>query len=396
MSATVLVTDGEQRAALAVVRSLGRAGYRCLIASRSGRSLAGASRFAHRDFELPDSLLDPQGFVAAIEPLVRDEQVDLLIPITDSAALALLPARSRMEPARIPFPDLAAFRKISDKAALTSAAVEVGIAIPVQQAVASRDQPAPPQAAPLRFPVVIKPARSVGEFEGRRVKVGVEYATDNADLGRRLQQLPEAAFPVLLQERITGPGVGLFVLRWEGETIARFAHRRLREKPPSGGVSVYRESIALDPELSRRADLLLDRFGWNGVAMIEFKLDAATGTPYLMEINGRFWGSLQLAVDAGVDFPRLLAEAALGHRPAPVRHYRLGVRSRWWMGDVDVLLARLLHSDQALALPADAPGRPRAIAQFLRLWWPGDVSEVQRWGDPAPGFLELKQWFRRS
>jgi predicted ATP-grasp superfamily ATP-dependent carboligase len=228
------------------------------------------------------------------------------------------------------------------------------------------------------------------------MKLGVEYAADAADLRRKLEALPEAAFPVLLQERINGLGVGLFVLRWEGEVIARFAHRRLREKPPSGGVSVYRESIAVDPELARRADLLLDRFGWNGVAMIEFKVDAATGTPYLMEINGRFWGSLQLAVDAGVDFPRLLAEAAMGRRPSPVRDYRLGVRSRWWMGDVDVLLARFLHSDQALSLPADAPGRIRAIADFLRLWWPGDVSEVQRWGDPAPGFRELRQWLRRS
>ena len=396
MSATILVTDGEQRAALAVVRSLGRAGYRCLIASKSGRSLAGASRYALRDLPLPDALAEPQGFVAAVESLVRNEQVDLLIPITDPAALALLPVRGRLDPARIPFPDLAAFRQISDKAAVTSAAAEVGMAVPVQRVVASRDDSATPQAAPLRFPLVIKPARSIGESQGRRMKLGVEYATDAADLGRRIQELPDAAFPVLLQERITGPGVGLFVLRWQGETIARFAHRRLREKPPSGGVSVCRESIAIDTELARRTDLLLDRFGWSGVAMIEFKLDAATGTPYLMEINGRFWGSLQLAVDAGVDFPRLLAEAALGQHPAPVQHYRLGVRSRWWMGDVDVLLARLLHSDAALALPADAPGRLRAIAEFLRLWWPGDISEVQRWRDPAPGLLELKQWFRRS
>ena len=396
MSTTVLITDGEQRAALAVVRSLGRAGYRCLVVSKSGRSLAGASRFALHDVALPEALGDPQGFVEAVGSLVRDERVDLLIPITDPAALALLPVRSRLEPARIPLPDLATFRKISDKAELTGAAVDVGIAVPVQRVLASRAEASGGHGAPHRFPVVIKPARSVGEFDGHRVKLGVEYAANAGDLTRRIEALPQAAFPVLLQERITGPGVGLFVLRWEGETIARFAHRRLREKPPSGGVSVYRESIAIDPELARRADLLLDRFGWNGVAMIEFKLDAATGTPYLMEINGRFWGSLQLAVDAGVDFPRLLAEAALGKHPAPQVSYRLGVRSRWWMGDIDVLLARLLHSDQALALPADAPGRLRAIAEFLRLWWPGDVSEVQRWGDPAPGLRELKQWFRRS
>ena len=80
---------------------------------------------------------------------------------------------------------------------------------------------------------------------------------------------------------------------------------------------MYRESIALDPELLARSRALLDRFEWNGVAMIEYKIDEATGTPYLMEINGRFWGSLQLAVDAGVDFPALLAAPGPRRRPGP-------------------------------------------------------------------------------
>ena len=68
-------------------------------------------------------------------------------------------------------------------------------------------------------------------------------------------------------------------------------------------MSVYRESVAADPDLVRRSRALLDAFGWCGVAMVEYKLDERTGTPYLMEVNGRFWGSLQLAIDAGVDFP---------------------------------------------------------------------------------------------
>jgi predicted ATP-grasp superfamily ATP-dependent carboligase len=392
---TVLVTDGEQRAALAVVRSVGRAGYRCLVGSKDGHSLAGASRFAGRDVRLPDPLVDPEGFVDMVEPLIGEEHVDLLIPITDPAVLALLPARSRLRPARIPFPDIDLFRRISDKASLLETARAAGIEVPAQRVITLEERRSG-SVDGLRFPCVLKPTRSVGESDGRRVKLGVEYAVDAADLRGRLESLPDAAFPLLVQERITGPGVGVFLLRWDGEVIARFAHRRLREKPPSGGVSVYRESIAVDPGLMQRSEALLERLGWFGVAMVEYKLDAGTGTAYLMEINGRFWGSLQLAVDAGVDFPRLLAEAALGRRPSPVRDYRLGVRSRWWMGDVDALLARVLHSDQALSLPADAPGRIRTIADFLRLWWPGDVSEVQRWGDPAPGFRELRQWLRKS
>jgi len=113
-----------------------------------------------------------------------------------------------------------------------------------------------------------------------------------------------------------------------------------------------------------------------------------------MEINGRFWGSLQLAVDAGVDFPALLLALACGERPAPVTRYRTGVRSRWWWGDLDHLLARLLHSDRELALPPDAPGRGRAVLDFLALWRRGDRNEVFRWSDPRPAWRETLNWFR--
>jgi len=187
--------------------------------------------------------------------------------------------------------------------------------------------------------------------------------------------------------------VGVFLLLWNGELRAAFSHRRIREKPPSGGVSVYRESIPLDPELLARSRALLERFEWDGVAMIEYKLDERTGTPYLMEINGRFWGSLQLAVDAGVDFPALLAGVALGGDPAPVTAYRTGVRSRWWWGDVDHLLARLRRSPEDLALPPGSPGRWRALADFLTVRR-ADRNEILRRSDPGPFLHETGQWLR--
>jgi predicted ATP-grasp superfamily ATP-dependent carboligase len=199
---------------------------------------------------------------------------------------------------------------------------------------------------------------------------------------------------LLLQQRIVGPGVGIFLLRWGGEPVATFAHRRIREKPPSGGVSVYRESIAADPKLVASSLALLSRFAWEGVAMVEYKLDAATGVPYLMEINGRFWGSLQLAVDAGVNFPGLLVSLALGEHPTPVTAYHVGVRSRWWLGDLDQLLARLRHSTRELALPPGSPGRARALTDFLTLWRPGDRNEIFRWSDPMPAVRETVEWMQ--
>jgi hypothetical protein len=96
-----------------------------------------------------------------------------------------------------------------------------------------------------------------------------------------------------------------------------------------------------------------------------------------------------------VDFPRMLVECALGERPEPVTRYRAGVRSRWWLGDVDHLLLRLRKSAEALALPHGAPGRGRVLRDFLTLWRPGDRGEVFRSSDPMPAFRETVDWLRR-
>ena len=128
--------------------------------------------------------------------------------------------------------------------------------------------------------------------------------------------------------------------------------------------------------------------------MVEYKVDAATGTPYLMEINGRFWGSLQLAIDAGVDFPALLVDCALG-APADVAPTpRPGVRGRWWWGDVDHLLARLRRSPAQLSLPPGAPSRARAALAFLAIG-PAVRDAVLRVSDPVPFVLETVQWLQR-
>ncbi|HEU4588617.1 MAG TPA: ATP-grasp domain-containing protein [Gemmatimonadales bacterium] len=392
MKATVLVTDGEQRAALAVVRSLGRAGLRPVVCSTSGRSLAGRSRYAAVEVAVPDPLREPGSFADAVAQAARREQAALVLPIAEPAMLAILAARDTLLPARVPFPSLETFRRVSDKALLMQVAPEVGIRVPTQWTATSPASAEAILAEGPRFPLVLKPSRSVGEGAAGRQKLSVRYAAAAPELQAGLAALPPAAFPVLVQERIVGPGIGIFLLLWNGATQAIFAHRRIREKPPAGGVSVYRESVPADPGLVGRSRALLERLGWDGVAMIEYKVDAATGEPYLMEINGRFWGSLQLAIDAGVDFPALLVSLALGGHPAPVTTYRTGVRSRWWWGDVDSLLLRLRRSPASLALPPGDRGRWHHLVEFLKLWRPGDRNEILRLEDPMPFFHETREW----
>ncbi len=391
MNGTVIVTDADERAALAITRSLGRAGWRIIACGARRTSLAGRSRLASRSEQLPDPLRAPDAFAEKIAALATRESARYVIPVGEASLLALLPWRDRLPPGAIPWPDIEVVRAICDKRRVLEAAPAFGIGVPRQVIIAA------PGLAPsfdeLRFPVVAKPARSVADAPDGRQKLRVHHAATPAELQRVIDALPAAAFPLLLQERVVGPGVGIFLLVWDGVVRATFAHRRLREKPPSGGVSVYRESIAADPALVERSRQLLDHFGWQGVAMVEYKVDERTGIPMLMEINGRFWGSLQLAVDAGVDFPRLLLECAEGRTPAHPPPYQVGTRLRWGWGDVDQLLSRLRHSDAELGLPAGSPGRLMALAEFMNVFRAGDRFEVLRLDDPAPFLHESLHWF---
>ena len=388
MMSTVLVTDGDERSALAAVRSLGRAGYRVIVAASRRHSLAGASRWCQDTVLVPDLRAGRAEYAAAVSAACTSIGVDVLLPMTDASVLAML-ASPPPAPTRLPMGSYAAFAALSDKEAVTTAAAAVGLRVPRQLRLASPADAAT-LAGQLEAPVVLKPARSVSLAAGTRHHV--VHAASAADLAAVVAQLTPDAFPVLVQERIVGPGTGVFLLYWDG-LVASFAHRRLREKPPSGGVSVYCESVPLDASLRDRALALIRHFDWRGVAMVEFKIDSRTGEPVLMEINGRFWGSLQLALDAGVDFPRLLVEAALGTAPVPVSGYREGVRSRWFWGDVDHLLARLLRSPARLALPPDAPSRARATLEWVASLTRGR-DQVFRLADPAPAWRESVDWFR--
>lgn len=388
----VLVTDGEQRAALAVVRSLGAAGAQVIVGSESGASLAGASRYCVEEIALPGPLASPGAFAGAVHEAVTSRGIDLLLPITEAALRPILARRQLFGGVRLPFPAADIFDRASDKRGLMALAGSIGVPVPEQRVYDTREESFANLDALPPPPWVLKPAVSVASEGEGQAKLSVRHVGEPASFREAIAALPDQAFPLLVQTRIVGPGVGVFLLRWQGRVVARFAHRRIREKPPSGGVSVYRESIVPPADATAFAEALLDALDWNGVAMVEFKRDTKTGTPYLMEINGRFWGSLQLAVDAGVDFPRLLAEAALDRLPARVVEGRAGVRLRWLLGDLDHLLIRLRRSREALSLPPDAPGILTAVASFLVPWRRGDRWEVLRRSDARPFRLELRQW----
>ena len=102
--------------------------------------------------------------------------------------------------------------------------------------------------------------------------------------------------------------------------------------------------------------------------MLEFKMDEKEEILKLLEINGRFWGSLPLAVYAGVDFPYLFFEQAQGffvEKEEEVIRSKSVVRSRHFLGDLNNLVSVLFKKDKMRKILY--PKRREAIKEFFRL-----------------------------
>ena len=389
----ILVTDGNSRAALAITRSLGRAGHEVRVGSNTLASLAGASRHCSARVCYPDPDRYGEAFLSFLSDYVAQEAVDVVLPVTDITTLTIGADRQRLDTQCIlPFPDVETVKMVADKAAMMALASRLGVDIPRSVTISAADD-GDVNRLGLAFPLVIKPFKSRVATESGWIYTEVSYVHDADELRAALTRLDPRAFPVLLQEKIVGPGMGVCICAKQGKTMAAFAHKRLREKPPSGGVSVLRESEALDPLAFEFAARMLGALRWDGVAMVEFKRDTRDGRPKLMEINGRFWGSLQLAIDAGVDFPRILIDSLTATPAQPLIDYRTGVRTRWLWGDIDALMLRLSRPTAQLDLPPGAASKAGYLAGFLKSFVdPSTRLEVERLRDFGPAVYECRDW----
>jgi protein-tyrosine-phosphatase/predicted ATP-grasp superfamily ATP-dependent carboligase len=392
----VLVTDGDERAALAVTRSLGRQGIEVVVGALQTPCLAGVSRYCAESFVSPSPVANPEGYVASLLNIVRGKNIGMIFPITDMAMALVGAARSQFEPrVTLPIPSMAAYEQLSDKYELMQLATRLQVPVPDTVFVAAGGLTDSVLEQVTVYPVVVKPARSMVNTGGVWTKTSVHHARTRDELQTLYREINYLTAPSMIQRRVQGEGQGLFALINQGVSVATFAHRRLREKPPSGGVSVLRESMAVPKEMSEEALRLLEAVGWHGVAMVEFKMDEAKSRPVLMEVNGRWWGSLQLAIDAGIDFPFLMHQIASGLPWQGLSTgYRVGTRSRWFLGDLDHLLLRLTRSDAQLNMPANSPGRWRCLIDFLQ---PGGREvhwEVERWDDVRPARYEWGRYIR--
>ncbi len=381
----VLVLDGDQRSALATVRSLGGHGLDVHVAGTDGHGLALRSRYARARLSVPEPLQQPAAYLDTIASYVARNGIETLLPMAEVSSQIVLEARDRLGGVRLAMPPIDRFRAACDKALVAETGRRCGVPV-ADWVVAEAGDDTPRGFDCFGAPVVLKPTRSRifsgGRWHGTRVCI----ADSPAEFQRLVREEPGLALgPFVVQRFVPGNGAGVFFAYDHGRCVATFAHRRLREKPPAGGVSVVSESATPAPEHVEYGRRLLDALEWHGVAMVEFRVDPE-GTPWLIEINPRLWGSVQLAIDAGVDFPWLAWQIANGCALTHDGQYAVGTRLRWLLGDLDHMLIRV----------RSARGwreRMNAVATFLTPV-ANSRHEVDRLEDPLPAAYELLDWLR--
>jgi predicted ATP-grasp superfamily ATP-dependent carboligase/protein-tyrosine-phosphatase len=391
----VLILDADMVPSLTIARSLSRRNCEINVASHLLKPLTSYSNTVRTHFQYPNPLVAGDQFVEWLLEHVDAHHYDLVIPVTERLLVPLSRNRDRLRHVKIAMPDAQSLELVLDKSQTLALAEKIGVPGPGGVSVGSMDELEVLKQF-LSFPLVLKPARSIGTGEGGASQLQVSYAFDMTELEAGCTHALRFG-PIILQEYFEGVGVGIELIAREGKVAYAFQHLRLHEVPLTGGGSSLRKSVPVVPQLLEASEKLISALNWNGVAMVEFKLDPQSGEFCLMEINGRFWGSLPLATAAGADFPSMLLDLELD---GDIRHYRP------YRNDVYCrLLSRDLYWHEAV-LRGDADTRivkiPRRwevfkeLSLFLNFRHRFDVQSIF---DPVPGLIDIGRisgdYFRR-
>ena len=339
---TVVVTDANYRQCLPIVRGLARRGYSVVPAGKNRWNPALHSNVRAGRFLYADPNRDPTGFIDDLAAGVRHVDGDILLPCSPETLVLIDRHRADLEAEiAIPIPDPAALSIAHDKRQLLSRAETANIPVPRSYGPAAVDAP-DSITDDVSFPVVVKPRKATGAM-------GLEYASSGTDLRRILRELDRRPstdvfefFDPIVQEYVPGSVHDACVLFDSGDLRAALTQRRIWMDPASGGAGVINHTTD-EPELIEFARRLLGGLDWHGVAQVEFKRDERTGEPVLLEVNPRFWGTLELSMVAGIDFPALLCELTSTGTVGSAFDYETGTSFVWL---TDQLFHRLLTAER--------------------------------------------------
>jgi predicted ATP-grasp superfamily ATP-dependent carboligase len=306
---------------------------------------------------VPDPYCDNEGFVRELAAAAVRLSAAAVLPSEDTHLLAFAGREADFANIVLGAPPGRSVEQAADKELLVVLSASAKLRTPPTIKVMRGDTEA---LGKFGFPAVLKPLRSrIRNPDGTVSARSARYVcAEEAKVA--VDELPVEG--ALVQPYIAGRLISISGVAWEGELVCALHQVSTRIWPRRCGGSAYAETIPPDGELERGVGRLLHLIGWSGLFQAQFIRDTR-GEHYLIDLNPRVYGSLALAVAAGLNLPAIWVEVLLGRRPN-VEGYRIGTRFRHEEKDVRALARMLVDGARLDALRGCLPRRGTTHAIF--------------------------------
>lgn len=336
-----LIPTGRELKSYGIMRSLHRRGIDTVVASPLPSIPHFASRYCTEQVHLDAAPQDVSGYRDALLELAARPDVETAYPVRECDVFVFAKFRDAFEEhLSLVTPDLPTLTRAHDRYTLAQDAAEAGVPHARTRLLSSVDN--------WDTRVVVKSRYNVltGEYvagypDGALEEVKQVTTLEAGDEPDAESLTREMNHDPIVQDYIPQADKILYTALWaDGEPLATYQHRQIRQNSWVGGGGVYRKS-AFEQAVEDNAATLLSHLDWHGYACIEYVKDAATGQWKFLEINPRVWQSLPEAVRAGADFPNYYWDVALGHPERVDCRYETGTGCHIAYGEVAHLLSVL-------------------------------------------------------
>jgi predicted ATP-grasp superfamily ATP-dependent carboligase len=325
--------------------------------------------------------------VEELAELAARHGVEAIMPTDHEVSLAVSrgkPTLSRV--CRVLAEDEDKTQLFHDKIRALALFEEVGIPCPWSVVVRSRPH-LEALSEEISYPAVLKAFKGAGSD-------GVWYARDAAELRAVHARLAEDSDKgdgffadrsrLIVQEYIPGELHDVAAYSAGGALEAAMTQRRLVTVPSSGGRGIVNITTS-EPQLIEHARRLAEHVGWNGVFLMDFKVDERDGVAKILEVNPRFWGTTWMAIAAGCNFPHYYIQRELGRPVRCTGSYSVGLMARYPLTEMTSVLER----------PFTLRLLVRRIHGFVTRSRGRDCVYDLLLSDPGPSLLQVLLWLRR-
>lgn len=356
---------GSGKQSQAMIRGLKELGCRVTVTCGSTRAISYVSNqpdkriithFASHDARAAQELLD----------LVKGKEYDAIMPIGEMVTDFVTQHEEELKPyVKLACAPREVYIKAFNKQITFETAMDNGIPCPYTR---HSKQDIQEYLDTCHFPIIIKPRQGLGS-------IGFHKFEKKEDFWPYMKEKALDPDDYVVQEFVEfDKHVGcLFFMDKEGRVCTSYAVDVLRRFPIDAGSAVLLQTIDAK-EVIPYAGKLLQKLGWMGFADVAFMIDKNTGTPKLMEINGRIPQSVKMGFMCGFNISKQMLELAFDE---DVTQYP----------ENDKFGLYLRHFDTDLAWFLKSPDRFRAKPSWFS--WKNTQEVLYSRDDKRPFFTNL-------